>query len=62
MDKKRCQWAEVSDLDREYHDNEWGVPVHSDQQLFESLILEGAQAGIKLVYYFKKTGRLPFAV
>ncbi|OCH23064.1 DNA-3-methyladenine glycosylase I [Aliivibrio logei] len=54
MDKKRCQWAEVSDLDREYHDNEWGVPVHSDQQLFESLILEGAQAGLSWSTILKK--------
>ena len=30
----------------EYHDNEWGVPVHDDQKLFEMLILEGAQAGL----------------
>lgn len=42
---KRCDWAK-SDLSIEYHDTEWGVPVHDDQKLFEFLILEGAQAGL----------------
>jgi DNA-3-methyladenine glycosylase I len=43
----RCPWAEVSDLDREYHDAEWGVPVRDDDRLmFEMLTLEGAQAGL----------------
>jgi DNA-3-methyladenine glycosylase I len=42
---KRCAWAK-NDLAIEYHDNEWGVPVHDDQRLFEFLILEGAQAGL----------------
>ncbi|MUK78125.1 DNA-3-methyladenine glycosylase I [Aliivibrio fischeri] len=54
MRKKRCSWAEVSDLDREYHDNEWGVPVHSDHELFEYLILEGAQAGLSWSTILKK--------
>jgi DNA-3-methyladenine glycosylase I len=44
---KRCQWAEaVSPNYVEYHDKEWGVPVHDDQAQFEFLILEGAQAGL----------------
>ena len=42
---KRCHWA-TSPLMIEYHDKEWGVPVHDDQVLFEFLILEGAQAGL----------------
>jgi DNA-3-methyladenine glycosylase I len=42
---KRCQWART-DLYVQYHDNEWGVPVHDDRLLFEFLILEGAQAGL----------------
>ncbi len=54
MRKERCSWAEVSDLDREYHDNEWGVPVHSDHELFEYLILEGAQAGLSWSTILKK--------
>ena len=41
----RCQWAKTP-LSVEYHDREWGVPVHDDRTLFEFLILEGAQAGL----------------
>lgn len=43
--KKRCEWARKEDM-IEYHDKEWGVPVHDDRKLFEMLILEGAQAGL----------------
>ena len=43
---ERCAWAEGSDLEREYHDAEWGVPIHDDRALFEMLTLEGAQAGL----------------
>ena len=43
--KKRCSWAK-SELMVEYHDKEWGLPVHNDRKLFEMLILEGAQAGL----------------
>ncbi|WP_395373573.1 DNA-3-methyladenine glycosylase I [Marinicella sp. W31] len=39
-------WSEGKILELQYHDNEWGVPVHDDQILFEFLILEGAQAGL----------------
>ncbi|MFV0393736.1 MAG: DNA-3-methyladenine glycosylase I [Coprobacillaceae bacterium] len=47
MEKKRCSWAEnASDLDVQYHDEEWGVPVHDDQVLFEFIVLEGMQAGL----------------
>jgi DNA-3-methyladenine glycosylase I len=42
---QRCEWAK-DDLMILYHDNEWGIPVHDDQKLFEMLILEGAQAGL----------------
>lgn len=45
-EKKRCKWCESNELDRIYHDKEWGVPVYDDQKLFEMLILEGAQAGV----------------
>lgn len=45
LDKPRCLWAK-SDLYVQYHDTEWGVPVHDDRALFEFLILEGAQAGL----------------
>jgi DNA-3-methyladenine glycosylase I len=43
---KRCAWADSSPLMSEYHDREWGVPVHDDRALFELLTLEGAQAGL----------------
>ena len=47
MPKKRCGWVgESNSLMLEYHDREWGVPVHSDNKHFEFLILEGAQAGL----------------
>ena len=41
----RCAWAK-NDLAIRYHDEEWGVPVHDDNKLFEFLVLEGAQAGL----------------
>lgn len=45
--QKRCAWAGIGNsLYEEYHDKEWGVPVHNDRLLFEMLILEGAQAGL----------------
>lgn len=44
--KKRCAWVNNNPLMVEYHDKEWGVPVHDDNKLFELLILEGAQAGL----------------
>jgi DNA-3-methyladenine glycosylase I len=45
--QKRCSWVNVDNaLMREYHDREWGVPVHDDRRHFEFLILEAAQAGL----------------
>ena len=44
--KNRCNWPGDNQLMIEYHDKEWGVPVHDDNKLFEFLILEGAQAGL----------------
>ena len=47
MERKRCKWVNLSNpLYVAYHDNEWGKPLHDDQQLFELLILEGFQAGL----------------
>jgi len=43
--KIRCTWAK-DDLNIQYHDNEWGIPQHDDNKLFEFLVLEGAQAGL----------------
>jgi DNA-3-methyladenine glycosylase I len=50
---KRCSWA-TNDLQIEYHDREWGVPVHDDRRLFEFLVLEGAQAGLSWDTILKK--------
>ncbi|CAG0928557.1 DNA-3-methyladenine glycosylase 1 [Thermoflexales bacterium] len=43
---KRCAWGGSNPLMIEYHDTEWGVPLHDEQKLFEFLILEGMQAGL----------------
>jgi len=43
---KRCRWAKNSEIERVYHDGQWGVPVHDDRLLFEMLTLESAQAGL----------------
>jgi DNA-3-methyladenine glycosylase I len=43
--KRRCAWAR-GERETRYHDEEWGVPLHDDQKLFELLVLEGAQAGL----------------
>ena len=50
----RCHWAELDDLLRCYHDEEWGVAVHDDRKLFEFLNLEGAQAGLSWLTVLRK--------
>ncbi len=50
---KRCDWAKT-DLIIAYHDQEWGVPLHDDRDLFEFLILEGMQAGLSWETILKK--------
>ncbi|MFC1490572.1 DNA-3-methyladenine glycosylase I [Candidatus Latescibacterota bacterium] len=52
--KIRCSWACESQLYMDYHDTEWGVPVHDDRLMFEFLILEGAQAGLSWITVLKK--------
>lgn len=55
MSQKRCHWAEGQfDLYIEYHDEEWGVPVHNDRKHFEFLVLESAQAGLSWATILKK--------
>ena len=54
MEKKRCDWATTDPLYIAYHDNEWGVPLHDEQQLFEFLILETFQAGLSWITILKK--------
>src|SRR5204862_4523776 len=51
---KRCPWAMSSQQYIDYHDKEWGVPVHDDRKLFEMLILEGVQAGLSWALILKK--------
>ena len=50
---KRCSWPQT-ELEIEYHDTEWGVPVHDDRRLFELLTLEGAQAGLSWSIVLRK--------
>jgi DNA-3-methyladenine glycosylase I len=51
---KRCDWAKNDPLLQEYHDKEWGRPVHNDIKLFEFLTLEGVQAGLNWLTILKK--------
>ena len=51
---QRCAWALGSELEQNYHDNEWGVPLHDDRKLFEFITLEGAQAGLSWATILKK--------
>lgn len=52
--KNRCGWCRGSQLEIDYHDQEWGTPLHDERALFEFLILEGAQAGLSWVTVLKK--------
>lgn len=54
MSKIRCAWCGDDPLYIQYHDEEWGVPVHDDQKLFEFLILEGMQAGLSWITVLRK--------
>jgi DNA-3-methyladenine glycosylase I len=55
MPKERCSWVTADDpLLLEYHDREWGIPVHSDRKHFEVLVLSGAQAGLNWSLVLKK--------
>ncbi len=53
-DLKRCAWSGSDPLYVEYHDKEWGVPVHDERKLFEFLILEGMQAGLSWITILRK--------
>jgi DNA-3-methyladenine glycosylase I len=53
-EKNRCPWCLKFDEYIQYHDTEWGVPVHDDRKHFEFLILEGAQAGLSWSTILKK--------
>jgi DNA-3-methyladenine glycosylase I len=51
---KRCAWCGSDPLYIQYHDDEWGVPLHDEKGLFAMLILEGAQAGLSWLTILKK--------
>ncbi len=53
-EKIRCAWCGTDPLYIKYHDEEWGMPVHDDQKLFEMLCLEGAQAGLSWITILRK--------
>lgn len=50
---ERCSWA-TTDIYKDYHDNEWGKPLHDDGRLFEMLVLEGMQAGLSWLTILNK--------
>jgi DNA-3-methyladenine glycosylase I len=53
--RRRCPWVDLTKLDYvEYHDKEWGVPVHDDRTIFEFLTLEGVQAGLSWYTVLRK--------
>jgi DNA-3-methyladenine glycosylase I len=61
--KRNCEWPSDDPLMIEYHDREWGTPVHDDRKQFEFLILEGAQAGLswRTVLHKREAYRAAFA-
>ncbi len=54
MNISRCPWCLGSELYQQYHDDEWGVPVHDDRRHFEFLVLESMQAGLSWITVLKK--------
>jgi DNA-3-methyladenine glycosylase I len=54
MEIKRCDWAKHNSYNHQYHDKEWGVPVHEDRKLFEFLVLDAFQAGLSWLTILKK--------
>jgi DNA-3-methyladenine glycosylase I len=61
--KRSCEWPSDDPLMIEYHDREWGTPVHDDRRQFEFLVLEGAQAGLswRTVLHKREAYRKAFA-
>ncbi len=53
-DRPRCAWAQKDPLERAYHDSEWGVPVRDSRMLWETLMLEGFQAGLSWITILRK--------
>jgi len=59
---KRCNWPSDDELMMKYHDDEWGVPLHDDDKLFEFIVLDGFQAGLswKTILHKRENFRLAF--
>ncbi len=53
-DRIRCPWAESDPQYRRYHDDEWGIPLHGDDELFERIALEAFQAGLSWLTILKR--------
>ncbi len=62
MENKDCNWPGADVLMRDYHDNEWGVPLHDDKKLFEFMVLDAFQAGLswKTILYKRENFRKAF--
>lgn len=58
---KRCEWGFSNELMKNYHDKEWGVPLHDDDKLFEFFTLEGFQAGLSWQIILKKREKFRLA-
>ena len=55
MNRRRCAWVPLDNsLYVQYHDGEWGIPVHDDRRLFEKLVLEGFQSGLSWLTILRK--------
>ncbi|MGM0219227.1 DNA-3-methyladenine glycosylase I [Enterococcus sp. AZ126] len=61
MERIRCDWANGTELEEKYHDEEWGTAEHEDQKLFEMLTLESMQAGLSWSTILKKRETLTSA-
>lgn len=58
MDIVRCDWANKTEIEKQYHDTKWGKPVYDDLELFKMLILEGKQAGLSWATILAKMNTL----
>ncbi len=58
LDKKRCAWPNSNPLMIDYHDKEWGVPLHDERKIFEFIILDGMQAGLSWEIILKKRANM----
>ena len=54
MSKPRCAWVTQDKIYQDYHDHEWGFPVHDDKKLFEAIVLDAFQAGLSWLTVLKK--------